>query len=198
MTTTLDRIHKLTRKRGTLRASELSAHGIARVQLTRLVAAGELERVARGVYALPTHAPGEHVALTTVAQRTPDAVFCLLTALRFHNLTTQAPFEVWIAIANKAHLPRLAWPKLCVVRFSGAALTTGIATRMVDGVPLRITDVAKTVADCFKFRNKIGLDVALEALREAVTKRRASVDEIWRAATVCRVTTVMRPYLDSL
>jgi len=196
--TTLDRIRKLARNGRTLRATDLGTHGIARVELSRLVAAGQLTRIARGVYALPDHTPNEHASLVAVAQRAPDVIFCLLTALRFHDMTTQAPFEVWIAIANKAHPPRLTWPKLRVVRFSGAALTTGVETRVVDGVALRVTDIAKTVADCFKFRNKIGLDVALEALREAVRHRRATADSIWDAAKVCRVATVMRPYLESL
>lgn len=181
-----------------VQAAELKKRGMTSTALSRLVAAGELIRVARGLYALPGHLPGEHAALVTVAQRAPEVVFCLLTALRFHNLTTQAPFEVWIAIPNKSHPPRLSWPKLRTVRFSGRAFTEGVEVHRVDGVDLRVTSIAKTVADCFKFRNKIGLDVALEALRESLRSKRTTSDDLWRAATVCRVTRVMRPYMDSM
>jgi predicted transcriptional regulator of viral defense system len=163
-----------------------------------MVAAGELVRVARGLYTLPDYHGGEHEALVTVAKRAPGAVFCLLTALRFHELTTQSPFEVWIAIDNKAHPPRLDYPPLRTVRFSGAALTAGVESHQADGTPLRVTSVAKTVADCFKFRNKIGLDVALEALRETRRSRKATVDELWQFAKLDRVANVMRPYLEAL
>jgi hypothetical protein len=182
----------------TLRSSELVAHGISRVQLSRWVAAGELQRLGRGLYALPDYTPNQHASLVEVAGRAPRVVFCLLTALRFHELTTQAPFEVWIAIGNKQHPPHLPRPQLRVQRFSPASLNYGVEEHRVDGAMLRVTDVAKTVADCFKFRNKIGLDVALEALRDAVQGRRVSIDAIWEAAKVCRVTVVMRPYLESL
>lgn len=191
-------VRRLFAHSSTLRSSELVAHGILRVQLSRWVAAGELQRLGRGLYALPDYAPNQHASLVEVASRAPQVVFCLLTALRFHELTTQAPFEVWIAIGNKEHPPRLPYPKLRVQRFSPASLHYGVEEHRVDGATLRITDIAKTVADCFKFRNKIGLDVALEALRDAVQHRRVSMDEIWRAAKVCRVATVMRPYLESL
>ena len=133
-----------------------------------------------------------------MAKRAPGVVFCLLTALRIHDLTTQAPFEVWIAIGNKDHPPRLDYPPLRTVRFSAAALAAGVETRRVDGVQVRVTSVAKTVADCFKFRNKIGLDVALEALREARRAKKASADELWRYAKINRVTNVMRPYLEAV
>jgi predicted transcriptional regulator of viral defense system len=182
----------------TLRSRELEAHGILRAQLSRWAAAGELQRLGRGLYALPDYAPNEHASLVEVASRAPQVVLCLLTALRFHELTTQAPFEVWIAIGNKQHPPHLPRPQLRVQRFSPASLNFGVEEHRVDGAMLRVTDVAKTVADCFKFRTKIGLDVALEALRDAVQGRRVSIDAIWEAAKVCRVTVVMRPYLESL
>lgn len=191
-------IHRLFTRSGTLRSSDLVAQGVSRTQLSRWVASGALQRLARGLYALPNYAPNQHASLVEVARRAPHVVFCLLTALRFHELTTQSPFEVWIAIGNKDHPPRLAHPKLRVQRFSPASLNYGVEEHRVDGATLRITDVAKTVADCFKFRNKVGLDVALEALRDAVHERRTSTDAIWRAAKVCRVATVMRPYLESL
>lgn len=193
----LHKAQKALRRSGTARASELEATGVPRAQLSRLVAAGELQRLARGVYALPDYRGTEHSSLLTVAKRAPQAVFCLLTALRLHGLTTQAPFEAWIAIGNKDHAPRLDYPPLRVVRFSAPSLAYGVQAMQVDGGTLRVTSVAKTVADCFKFRNKIGLDVALEALREARRSRKAGADELWRCARVDRVANVMRPYLEA-
>lgn len=191
------RLHKLLRRADTVRSRDLVAAGISRSQLSRLVASGRLQRVGRGLYSLPGHQGGEHSALVTVARRAPAAVFCLLTALRVHGLTTQAPFEVWIAIGNKEHAPRMDYPPLRVVRFSGPSLAEGVEPLLVDGTEIRVTSVAKTVADCFKFRNKIGLDVALEALREARRARKLSVDELWRYAQVDRVAAVIRPYLEA-
>ena len=189
---------KVVRTKGLVRASELAGLGIPRVALTRAVEGGVLERVGRGLYGLPGRRKSAHVTLAEVARRVPKGVICLLSALRFHNLTTQAPFEVWLAIPNKSATPRLDRPLLRLVRFSGKALTEGVEEHLVDGVPIRVTSVAKTVADCFKYRNKIGLDVALEALREAWGARRMTSDEIWQCAKVDRVANVMRPYLEIL
>lgn len=192
------RIRELFRQHGPLRSQELEWHGISRTQVSRMVAAGQLQQVARGLYALATYQFSEHATLVTVARRTPNVLFCLLTALRLHDLTTQAPFEVWIALGNKARVPRLDYPPLRVVRFSDTTIRQGVETRVADGVRLRLTNVPKTVADCFKFRNKIGLDVALEALREARRDKRATNDELWHYAKLCRVATVMRPYLEAV
>jgi len=191
-------IHRLFVRTGTLRSRELTARGVSRVQLSRWLAAGELQRLGHGIYALPDYAPNQHASLVEVARRAPQVVFCLLTALRFHELTTQAPFEVWIAIGNKDHPPRLSHPTLRVQRFSPASLDYGVLEHRVDGATLRVTDVAKTVADCFKFRNKVGLDVALEALSEAWRSRKLTMDELWHYATIDRVHNVMRPYLEVL
>ena len=198
MISTDKKIQTLLLRVGTARSRELVAAGITRSQLSRMVAAGQLARMARGLYALPDYQSGEHGALVTVAKRVPGVLFCLLTALRIHDLTTQAPFEVWIAIGNKAHPPRLDYPPLRTMRFADAALAAGMETYKIDGVVVRVTGVAKTVADCFKFRNKIGLDVALEALREARRAKKASADELWRYAKINRVTNVMRPYLEAV
>lgn len=198
MASTQSHIQTLLRKAGTARSRELVAAGITRSQISRMVAANQLLRVARGLYAMPGYQSGEHGALAEVAKRAPDALFCLLTALRIHDLTTQSPFEVWIAIGNKSHPPRMEYPPLRTTRFSAAALTAGVETRRVDGVKIQVTSVAKTVADCFKFRNKVGLDVALEALREARRAKKASADELWRYAKINRVTNVMRPYLEAV
>ncbi|MBI5438457.1 MAG: type IV toxin-antitoxin system AbiEi family antitoxin domain-containing protein [Nitrosomonadales bacterium] len=198
MTSTERHIQALLRRAGTARSRDFVAAGITRSQLSRMVVAGQLVRVARGLYAMPDYQSGEHGALAAVAKRAPGVVFCLLTALRIHDLTTQAPFEVWIAIGNKDHPPRLDYPPLRTVRFSDDALAAGVETRRIDGAKVQVTSVSKTVADCFKFRNKIGLDVALEALREARRANKASADELWRYAKINRVTNVMRPYLEAV
>lgn len=192
------RILDLARTHGLVRPRDITAQGLPRVALTRLVRQGLLTRVGRGLYAIPGRAVSEHGSLAEIGRKHPQAIVCLLSALRFHNLTTQAPFEVWLAIPNKARAPRMDYPPLRIVRFSGAALTEGIETQQVDGVTVRVTSVAKTVADCFKYRNKIGLDVALEALHETWRGKRVGMDELWRCATLCRVANVMRPYLESL
>ncbi|MGH8770613.1 MAG: type IV toxin-antitoxin system AbiEi family antitoxin domain-containing protein [Burkholderiales bacterium] len=198
MASTERHIRALLRRNGTARSRELVTAGMTRSQLSRLVAAGQLVRLARGLYAAPGYKSGEHGALVAVAKRAPDVLFCLLTALRLHDLTTQAPFEVWIAIGNKAHPPRFDYPPIRAVHFSAASLIAGVEMHRVDGTPVRVTSVAKTVADCFKFRNKVGLDVALEALREARRAKKASADALWRYAKLNRVANVMRPYLEAV
>lgn len=188
----------LASQQGVVRARDLTDQAIPAVILSRLVKSGQLTRISRGLYSLPTRTLSEHHQLAEVAARSPRAIFCLLTALRFHGLTTQNPHELWIALPNKFRSPRIAYPPLRVVRHSGVALTKGVESHTVDGVRVQVYSIAKTVADCFKFRNKIGLDVALEALREARRGKRATSDELWRYAKICRVSNVMRPYLESL
>ena len=197
-TTHAQRILRLASRRGLLRARDLARDDIPRATLSRLVARGELTQVSRGLYALPRQTRSGQYQLAEIAARIPQSVFCLLTALRFHQLTTQSPHEVWLAIPNKAHAPKLDYPPLHIVRFSGSSLTAGIESHNVDGALIRVYSVAKTVADCFKYRNKIGLDVALEALRECRREKRASNDELWHYAKLCRVANVMRPYLESI
>jgi predicted transcriptional regulator of viral defense system len=198
MTSSNPDIDQLLRDGRTARSRDLVAAGLSRSAISRRVAAGTLVRLGRGLYALPGYQSGEHGALVEVAQRAPRVVFCLLTALRLHDLTTQLPHEVWIAIGNKEHPPRMSYPRLRTVRFSTESLAAGVEVREVEGVRLRVTGVAKTVADCFKFRSKVGLDVALEALRETIRGRRATIDEVWRYARVDRVQKVLRPYLEAL
>jgi predicted transcriptional regulator of viral defense system len=192
------RILDLARQKGVLRASDLGAIDAPRVVLTRLTAAGQLEKVGRGLYRLPDSHASEHESLVTVATRVPQAVFCLLTALQFHELTTQLPRQIWIAMPRGSHAPRIDYPPIKMVQFTGDAYQAGVEEVERDGVRLRIYSVAKTVADCFKHRNRIGLDVALEALKETRTLGKASVDDIWRFARICRVANVMRPYLESI
>lgn len=183
---------------GPVTTAELERLGYARAQISRLVHAGELQRLARGLYARPDRDTDEHAALAEVAARVPGGVICLLSALRFHGLTTQAPFEVWLAIAHKARAPKIDWPPLRLVRVAGDALLQNTETHAVEGVPLRVTTVARTVVDCFKHRNKIGLDVAREALAEAWSAQRVDMDSLWRIATQTRQANVMRPYLEAL
>lgn len=192
------RIAALLKRQPLLRPRDLRAIGVPRVVLTRMTAAGQLERIGRGLYRRPDAAVSEHESLLTVARRAPQAVFCLLSALQFHELTTQLPREVWIAMPRGSHVPKLDWPPLRMIQMSQATHAAGIETVEHDGVSLRVYAVAKTVADCFKYRNRIGLDVALEALREARAKRKATAADLWRYATVCRVANVMRPYLEAI
>jgi predicted transcriptional regulator of viral defense system len=188
----------LAHERRLLRARDLLEQGIPTVALTRLVSAGKLERIARGVYSLPNQSISEYRSLAETAIRVPRGVICLLSALRVHDIGTQAPFEVWLAIPHHMLSPRLDQPTLRVVRMSGKSLTEGIEEMTFDGVTVPVFNPAKTVADCFKFRNKIGLDVALEALREGWNKRKVTIDDLWRYATINRVANVMRPYLEAL
>ncbi len=198
MESNYQQILTLANTQGLIRPRDLAALGLPRVALTRLVRQGLLTRVGRGLYARPDRNMSEHGTLAEVARKHPQAIVCLLSALRVHDLTTQSPFQVWLAIPNKARAPKLEYPPLRIMRFSGSALTHGIENHQVDGVTVRVTNVARTVADCFKFRNKIGLDVAMEALQEAWRAKRVSMDDLWRYATLCRVTNVIRPYMESL
>jgi len=188
----------LVRRSGLLRPRDLEAQGISGVYLNKLHAEGVLDRPTRGVYVLASAEPTENRSLAQACKRVPGGVVCLLSALQFHELTTQAPFEVWMAIAENARRPRIDYPPLRIVRFSPAPLDYGVKTHRIEGVPVKIYTPAKTVADCFKYRNKLGKDVALEALRDCWQQRQATMDELWRAAQVCRMTNVMRPYLETL
>ena len=192
------KILDLVRSHGLIRPRDLAQHGLPRIALTRLVRQGLLIRVRRGLYALPDRPVTENVSIAEVSRKYPQGIICLLSALRVHGLTTQSPFKVWLAIPNKSRLPKMEYPPLRIVRFSGVAFTEGIDEKQIDGVPVRITNIARTVADCFKYRNKIGLDVALEALEEALQNKRTDINELWHYASVCRVTNIIRPYLESL
>lgn len=193
-----DRILRLARRPGGITTRDIAEVGIHRQILTRLVRDGALERVARGQYRLPNAPVTEHHGLAVAMAAVPHGVICLLSALSFHGIGTQLPFQVWMAIDRRARRPALAHPPLRIVRFTGRALTTGVETHQIEGQTVRVYNAAKTVADCFKYRNKIGLDVALEALREAWRARRFTIDEVDRYAEICRVERVMRPYLEAL
>lgn len=193
-----DKIIEIARRAGVIRPRDLDAYGIPREYLRRLCDKVVLERRSRGIYALADADLTEHHSVALASKRVPKGVVCLLSALRFHRLTTQAPFEIWMAIDRKARLPKAEGVPLHIVRFSAAALTEGVEHHQVEGMDVPVYCLAKTVADCFKYRNKIGLDVALEALRECLRERRCTIDELWRYAKICRVANVIRPYLESL
>ncbi len=192
-----EEVLELVRRAGMLRPRDLDRYGIARTYLQRLEQRGLLERAGRGLYRLPSAEVTEHHGLATTCKLVPRGVICLLSALQFHDLTTQAPFEVWMAIDVRARRPRGTTPPLRIVRFSGRALTEGVEVHEIEGVRVRVYGPAKTVADCFKYRNKIGLDVALEALRDYRRQHPAGMDELWHFARTCRVSNVMRPYLEA-
>jgi predicted transcriptional regulator of viral defense system len=194
----IERLLDLARAQGVIRSGDLRSHGIPREYLSRLYSKGVLERSSHGVYYLSEANLTEHHSLAEAAKVVPKGVICLLSALQFHDLTTQSPFEIWLAIDYKAHRPKTNGFPLRVVRFSGSALTSGIEEHLIEGVPVRIYSSAKTVADCFKYRNKIGLDVALEALRDYWKSGLANADELWKYAKICRVANVMRPYMEGL
>jgi predicted transcriptional regulator of viral defense system len=157
-----------------------------------------LERISRGLYGVPDSDVTENQSLAEIAKLYPDVVVCLLSALQFHGLTTQMPRQVWIAVDVDGRAPAKSPVPVRVVRFSGGALTEGVEIHNVGSVPVQVYSVAKTVADCFKFRNKIGTDVAVEALRESLRDRRTSPDELLRFAAICRVEKVMQPYLEAV
>lgn len=190
------RVLNLLAQKGMLRPNDLDAIGAPRVVLTRMMTKGLLEKIGPGIYCLPESQSSENESLVTIATKVPQAVFCLLTALQFHELTTQLPRQIWIAMPRGSHTPKIDFPPIRMVQFTGDAYSEGVEVVERDQVALRVYCVAKTVADCFKHRNKIGLDVALEALKDARSKKKATADDLWRYAKICRVSNVMRPYLE--
>ncbi len=189
---------EIARDVGVIRAKDIASLGIHPSVLQHLEQQGLLIRSGRGLYTSVEADITEHHTLVEAVKRVPNGVICLLSALSFYDLTSEAPFEVWMAISQKARHPKDNLLPLRIVYMSGEALELGIEEHQIEGITVRVYCIAKTVADCFKYRNKIGLDVALEALRQCWRERRCSIDEIWRYARFCRMENVMRPYLDSL
>lgn len=188
----------LARRRGLLRARDLDAINVPRTTLARLMADGALERRGRGLYSLSNRDVSEHETILEAVTLVPSGVICLLSALRLHGLTTQSPHEVWIALRRNQWRPRHKYPPIRVVRMSGAALTEGVQKVRLDGTQVSAFSPAKTVVDCFRYRNKIGLDVAIEALQEARRRRLAGLTDISTIAARLRMEQVMRPYLESI
>ena len=194
----IERTMQYVRRKGIVRPRDLEALGIPREYLLRLHRQGKLSRSGRGIYTLPDAAVTEHHSYAEVAKRVPEAILCLLSALAFHELTTQSPAEVWIALGKGARKPAILSPSLRVVRLTEPSLSEGVEKYVVEGVPVRVYSAAKTVADCFKFRNKIGLDIAIEALKDCLRQKKATINDIYRYAKICRVSNVIRPYMEAL
>ncbi len=190
--------HVFRQAGGLLRTRDVLRHGVHRRTLYALRDAGRLEPLGRGAFLLAGHRVSERLDVALVAARYPHAVICLVSALEWHGLTTQIPREIQIALPPGDRTPRAAYPPVRAFRFSGRAYTEGVEREEVDGFVVRVYGPAKAIADCFKFRRRIGLDVALEGLREGWRKRRFTMDKLWHYARVCRVDRVMRPYLESL
>lgn len=187
------KIIEIVRQKGTVCAEDLKKAGISKTSLYRMVNNGDLRKAARGVYTLAGHylAYEAFIKLMTSA---PKSVICLLSALQFHEITTQMPFETWVATDKNSTIPKISNAR--IIKMSGKAFSEGIGTYEKDGVKVRVYCPAKTVVDCFKFRNKIGIDVAREALIDCLDQKKATRDEIWSYAKICRMTNVMRPYLE--
>ena len=194
----MERLIRFANQQIVIRPGDLERLAVPRNYLGRLVRAGKLERVGRGLYSAADHPSSENRTLLEVCRKVPQAVVCLSSALRFHELTTDNPFDVWIALKPGAWSPRTDYPPIRVVRVSGDALTFGVEEHSVEGTKIKVYSPAKTVADCFKFRSKIGTGLAIQALRECFREKKATMDELWAAAKVCRVANILRPYMESL
>jgi len=193
-----EQILAILKQEGVLRPRDLDAYHIPRRYLSRLYQKGLLDRSSRGLYIAAGTEMSERQSIVEVSKRIPAGVVCLLSALSIHGLTTQSPFEVWLAIDPKARRPQLHDLPLRIARFSGDALTDGVEYHQIDGVKVPVYSPAKTVADCFKYRNKIGLDIAIEALKDGWGGKRFKMDELWHYARICRVQNVMQPYLEAV
>lgn len=191
-------IMQLASRNGVLRPSDLRDLAIPRVYLSRLVEQGLLMRTGRGLYVPADADLTEHHSLAEASRRVPRGIVCLLSALDYHGMTSQLPHEVWLAIDRKARLPVVDSPRVRIVRFSGEAMTAGVIEVTIEGVPVKLTDPARTVADCFKYRHKIGVDVAVEALRAFLRDRRGTIEALYGYARLDRVAKVLQPYVESL
>ena len=196
--TLIEKTLKITSKTGVIRPKDLDQYGIPRKYLHILHRKGLLDRIGRGLYASPEFEPTENRSLAEICKRIPHSVVCLISALLFHELTTQLPSKVWIAIDRKARLPNEVALPVRVFRFSGKALTEGVEEHKIEGVTVKVYNPAKTVADCFKYRNKIGKDIAIEALKDCLLQRKCKPADINHYARICRISSVIRPYLEAV
>lgn len=193
-----EQILNLAIEKGLIRSNDLESEGISRNYLYRLHKEGQLRKNARGLYSLPEHTISEHSSLAEIAKQVPHAVVCLISALSFHEVTTQIPHEIWLAVPRGAWRPDISYPPINLTYVSGEAYSMGIKEHNINGVIVKIYSPAKTVADCFKFRNKVGLDIAIEALKEVWRSRKATMDELVGAAKINRVSRIIRPYLEAI
>lgn len=191
-------IIKMARKTGVVRAREIRKAGIHPEYLRRLCKSGHLTRTGRGLYVLADGDFTEHHSLAEACKRVPHGIICLLSALSYHEISTQNPHQIWMAIDRAMRKPKVDYPSIRIFRFSGPSLKEGIEEKKIEGVSVRVYNPAKTVADCFKYRNKVGIDVAIEALKECWRSRRFTIDELVRYARICRVRNIMRPYIEAI
>jgi predicted transcriptional regulator of viral defense system len=187
----------LALRKGLVRSSDLNQLKVSRVVLARMSASSQLEKISRGLYRLPDSFNPQHDSLLTIAAKVPQAVICLVSALQFYELTTQLPREVWIAMPRGSHVPKIDYPPIKMVQYSGGSFTEGMEVVPVGQLQFKVYNVDKTIVDCFKHRNKIGIDVAIEALKEARRKRLIDMNALWHYAEICRMTNLMRPYLEA-
>ncbi len=188
----------LVRAQSVIRPRDLKEYGLSKDYLYILAQEGVIERVGRGLYQWPNKDLGRHHSLVEVSKLAPKAVVALLSALNYHNMTTQNPHQIWLAIDRKAWRPEISYPPVRFVTMSAESLHSGVETHLIEGVSIKVFNPAKTVVDCFKYRGKVGLDVALEALREGWSARKFTIDELQCYAKICRVQKVMQPYLESI
>lgn len=191
-------ILNIGRKMGVFTPSDVENADVPREYLYRLFRSGKVEKIGRGMYGLPGSNISEHHSLIEVAKKIPGSVISLISALHFHNLTTQLPNEVWVTLEKSSWTPKIDYPPINFTFVSGKAFSHGVQKHIIDGIPVKVYSPAKTVADCFKFRNKIGLDVAIEALKESWRENKVTMDEIAKASKVCRVSNIIRPYLEAI
>lgn len=189
---------KITKEKGIVRPRELEEYGVKREHIQRMVERGLLERAARGLYRIPNADFSVNVSIAEAGKRVPNGVVCLLSALRYYDLTTVSPHVVWMAVERTSKTPKIEWPPIKIMKFSGGAFDHGVEVITIDNVQVKVYSPAKTVADCFKYRNKIGMDVALEALKDCRRQRKCSIDEIWKYAEIDRVSNIIKPYLESI
>lgn len=188
---------KLLGSRPMMRLKDFSAHGIGPETIARLVRDGTLVRPARGLYQLAESSPEARHTLAEAAVLVPKGIICLVSALQFHGLTLQMPSAVWMAIERTAWRPRIDYPPIQFVRFAGPALKEGVKRHRIEGVDVAITEPSRTIVDCFRYRAKVGIDVAMEGLREGLRQRKATTDQLWRYATKARVWSIMKPYVEA-
>lgn len=193
----MEKAVNFAKKHGMIRVRDAIREGIHPEYLRRLCEKGLLVKMARGIYISADQEICQNVGLAQISKRVPHGIICLLSALQFHDIGTQSPFEVWFAIDPKAAEPQIDYPPVRVVRFSGKALSEGIEIHPIEGAEVKIFNKAKTIADCFKYRNKIGLDIALEALKDCRQGKRCTNDQLWHYAKICRVANIMKPYLEA-
>lgn len=191
-------IMEMVRKTGVVRAREVREAGLHPEYLRKLCKSGQLIRTGRGLYVLAGGDFTEHHSLAEACKRVPHGIICLLSALSFYEIGAQNPHLIWMAIDRAMRKPKVDYPPIRIFRFSGPSLKEGIEEKKIEGVSVRVYNPAKTVADCFKYRNKVGIDVAIEALKECWRSRRCEIDELVHYAKICRVQNIMQPYMEAI